>query len=891
MTARRRLDDCGCCDGLGPETPVRIENPPAQPAIAYRVGTHSRFKATMLAALTSAFRPPLGSLNTREDADFSIGLIDAWATVGDVLTFYQERIANEAFLRTATERGSVLELARLIGYELRPGVAASAYLAFDLETAPGAPRQTVIPAGTQIQSVPGADEKPQIYETGDETITRPEWNAIRPLLLQPQKVGLKTVTVTVAGVGLGIERGEMVLLVAGPKVRGLRTVLRIVEDEEARTTHLQLLPGSVKSQKYVPAPAGSIGRVDSTQLPLDAPTIRQHVLERTWIAADLAAQAAARHWDFDELTKIVHEQLAASPGPTVELYRFRERAAVFGHNAPDWNSLPGTLRFGEWVKVAGGAVEFKPPAYPSSWEGRTLAAEAGKKGYLFLDSTHPKWTKGGWLALASAAKTAPFGIKENVELSLARFTINAKTTRLLLDSTKGLSAFTIRGTTVHGDSEQLSLAPVPIPNPVGGSRIELNGFYLGLERGRPVLVTGEPVGQPGVVAHEVVTLAAVTIEGGRTVLQLEEALSRTYVRKTVTINANVVLATHGASKEEVLGSGDATEPYQRFKLRQPPLTYVTAPTPSGGETTLRVYVDDVRWHELPSLYGRDPRDRVYITRHESDGGTTVEFGDGRSGARLPSGPENVVARYRKGISLEGLVRADQLTLPLTRPLGVRTVTNPLSAEGADDPEPRDAARANAPTTVLTLDRVVSLQDYESFAQAFSGIAKALATRIADATGSLVLLTLAGPNGVVIEPDGILTGNLRKAIVRFGDVGVRFRIAAYRPVLFQLTAKIKIDPDHLPERVVDAVTRTLQERFSFEARAFGQPVSQSEVEAAIQSVDGVVAVDLDKLFRTDTPSPEIAPRIFATVPASGDVPLLGAELLTLDPRRLDVTVMP
>ena len=49
-------------------------------------------------------------------ARLPIALLDAWATVGDVLTFYQERIANEGYLRTATERRSVLELARLVGY-------------------------------------------------------------------------------------------------------------------------------------------------------------------------------------------------------------------------------------------------------------------------------------------------------------------------------------------------------------------------------------------------------------------------------------------------------------------------------------------------------------------------------------------------------------------------------------------------------------------------------------------------------------------------------------------------------------------------------------------------------------------------------------------------------
>ena len=59
---------------------------------------------------------PLLALTARDPSDPSIALLDGWATVGDVLTFYQERIANEGYLRTTTERRSVLELSRLTGY-------------------------------------------------------------------------------------------------------------------------------------------------------------------------------------------------------------------------------------------------------------------------------------------------------------------------------------------------------------------------------------------------------------------------------------------------------------------------------------------------------------------------------------------------------------------------------------------------------------------------------------------------------------------------------------------------------------------------------------------------------------------------------------------------------
>ena len=113
-----------------------------------------RFKASLLARLSGTDYPALAELTTRSDDDYTIALCDAFAGLGDVLTFYQERIANEIY-RTATERRSVLELARLIGYHRSPGVAASTWLAFTLQTAPGqpaiGPAAVVIPVGTRLQ--------------------------------------------------------------------------------------------------------------------------------------------------------------------------------------------------------------------------------------------------------------------------------------------------------------------------------------------------------------------------------------------------------------------------------------------------------------------------------------------------------------------------------------------------------------------------------------------------------------------------------------------------------------------------------------------------------------------------------------------------------------------
>src|SRR5580704_11971324 len=128
---------CGCCSGISVLTPQGQSNLPGLPAIAYRTGRWATFKESMLARLSSAKYPALAGLKTRDNDDFSIALLDASSMMLDILTFYQERLANESYLRTATQLQSLTELARLIGYQPAPGVGASVYLSFTLQAAPG----------------------------------------------------------------------------------------------------------------------------------------------------------------------------------------------------------------------------------------------------------------------------------------------------------------------------------------------------------------------------------------------------------------------------------------------------------------------------------------------------------------------------------------------------------------------------------------------------------------------------------------------------------------------------------------------------------------------------------------------------------------------------------
>src|SRR5216683_4934909 len=130
---------CGCCSGISVATPVGEKNLPGLSAITYRTGTWATFRESMLARLSGSDYPALAYLKTRDTDDFSIALLDASSVVLDILTFYQERLANESYLRTATQLRSLTELARLIGYQPAPGVGSLVYLSFSLSSASGSP--------------------------------------------------------------------------------------------------------------------------------------------------------------------------------------------------------------------------------------------------------------------------------------------------------------------------------------------------------------------------------------------------------------------------------------------------------------------------------------------------------------------------------------------------------------------------------------------------------------------------------------------------------------------------------------------------------------------------------------------------------------------------------
>jgi hypothetical protein len=337
-----------------------------------------------------------------------------------------------------------------------------------------------------------------------------------------------------------------------------------------------------------------------------------------------------------------------------------------------------------------------------------------------------------------------------------------------------------------------------------------------------------------------------------TSVQLESSLRNIYDRSSVTVYGNVVSATHGQTIEnEVLGSVDIRQGNNSFMLKQKPLTYTSSiAAEEGTPDTLTVQVNQVAWQQAVSLHDQSASERVYVVRHDSQDNTIIIFGDGFQGAHVPGGREHITATYRVGSGTAGNVPAGSLTLLRTRPPGIQQVTNPLPASGGRDVEAPDMAGINAPRHIQTLQRIVSLSDYERFTQIFAGIDKVQARSLWNGRARLLHITVAGENGAPVQSDSRLYAELQAAInAAVTSPAPVVHIDTFEPLLIQIRATLVLAAASASRAssIVTEATQTLATSFGFYARELGQPLALAQVIAVAQAIDGVLAVKMEALF--------------------------------------------
>ncbi len=860
-------------------------NPPGRSRIDYRLGTHARFLEAMLRRLPSqevndagstAF--PLAQLLTEAAEDPAIALVDAWAVVEDILAFYQERLANEGFLRTAVERSSLRELAEMIGYRPAPGVAASVGLAFEVETAAGAPGRATVPAGTRALSLPDGGSLPQAFETSETVEVRAVWNAMRPRMSKP--IDAYASELWFDGTNTQLQPGDWVIVERKGVAPSTRRVTTVTPLQDERRTRVELAspaakgppPGVVKTYFSLE----SLGEVKTFDPPLAVigekplPEVTGMKVSSTWLAA-------YREQNGQDLVESNHH-LAAREDAPIRVKVLREHVGFFGHNAAAYPTLASQMRM----------------TFPKTWEGSSIWSTGrnpehrNDSSVLFLEREVRSLSAGQYLVVSSPSKlpelirassedvhskdqymgpfaTGPTLYKITDVRSTTRtdYGVTAKTSRVVVTRVETEGAkdphpvnaprFYFREAMASLGERTLDLVGQKDTTPLraGDTAIELDGYVPDLFVGQRLMLSGERMDLPGVTSVEEHAIDDIEHElsPGRvwTTIRLVAQLAHPYVRETVRINGNVVPATHGETHIEVIGSGDAAVPNQRFRLQRAPLTHVPSTTGRGSRSTLEIWVGGVQWTQVDSLFELGPDDRSFVVDLDDAGITHVVFGDGINGALLPTGLENVEARYRFGLGLAGHVGAGKIVLLQARPLGVRAVTNPRPADDAEDPEPRDRIRRNAPLTVRTFDRVVSATDYEDFAEAFAGVGKARATRLWRGDREIVHLTVAAADGSPASPT--LRARLAEAIRSHADPSQRFQIDAHVPVSFSLEVAVQVEPTHESADVIARVRQHLTQAYGFASRAIAQSVSHAEVMTLVQRTPGVAACRIEALRLT------------------------------------------
>jgi hypothetical protein len=942
--------------GLDPDH----ENLPGKISINYRLGDHPIFLRHMLNQLPTRMikgkkingtdepdRWPLARIFTGDSEDPTVALLDACAVVADVITFYQERIANEAFLRTATERRSVLELARSVSYELKPGVSASTYVVFTVDDTVDKGKTVKIPKGTKIQSIPPPDKLPQTFETTEDLEASADLNVLRPQRTEPAKLKIDDKKILLKGTSTGLKPGDYILLVGDERKKNpfserwdFRQVSSVTPDPDKGTTVVEWQDGLGWRSPYgkhviMPSEENTSCyalRQRAALFGYNAPDWRAmpEVVKDAYLASGTDKEKPdikeSVQWPgFDLLSLCPTKNNSIKKGLRGEYFRSEKYSGLLEYN-PVVSSLPHTItkkdvksaRLTGLIKTYEGAInaEYKfsinTPENAKLWINNTLVVNKSKgredngsikldpeKYYfitlkchageglesidlqwtppnkkecpilkdhlynyhafpIYLDASYPQILADSWLVMSIPGYQELYRVDSVAEDSQANFTMSAKTTCVsLIGENICLYNNRIRETAVYAVSDELEIADVPIDDVISDKTIELDRIVDGLGPGK-VLVISEKDGEKGQPKSEQIELQEVknpeegnTIEGG-TILTLKSPLLNSYKPDNMVIYANAVKVTHGETINEVLGSGDGSVTYQKFTLKKPPLTYISSK--NGALSTLEVRVNDILWNESPALYSKDEKSQNYMVRIDNDSKATITFGDGKQGARLPTGVENITATYRSGIGEDGQVDAGTLTILQSRPLGIKEVTNPLPGTGAEDPEKLEMARLNVPKEALTMGRIVSLQDFEDYARAYPGIGKAQAVSIWTGSMNVVCITIASAFSEPVEHNSTLFSDLSGSIDRVRDPIQEVRIETYKPVFFDVEALLKIDPVYKSDLVKESVKKALRDAFSFDRRTFGQGVTEAELVNVIQAVPGIIAAKLDKISVPDASQP-------------------------------------
>jgi Baseplate J-like protein len=776
------------CDGF--THPAVLFNPPGRDAIAYRVGNYITFRRALLQSLAN--ENELTQWRPGAQHDLAVQLVEWWAYLADILTFYNERIANESYLRTADLPESVQGLIQILGYRPRPGIGASGVVAALIN----APKPFTLPQGFQIQSKPGPGKQPQIFELAVDTLVKPLDGIAATPIANPSL--LTGASVLLKGSVTTVKVDERLLLLkkgwSGVGSYALVTVKQVQPETD---------PDGKTNTRVTFTSTPALGDALAQGFRLLKSNQSAHVWQHP-TSPNVAIGSNSVH--LDAITR------QAKVGEPV-LFEVPLLTGVIGV------ATSGQIRRDRVLAISTVVIQPSPQLVSTT------------------EYTEVIWYANGNPADPTKQPTPP--LPANVPL--------IPIPHSQLTFTPGLSGIWDAQKSriiVYYDWQdvgQLIATPAKNFHSTDARIMPASAIAFFPSNQRPILL--EDANDKGLAAK-------VTADNSPPVLQLTDLTEANLaLEPPLRLLLNLLPVSRGQTViNEVLGSGNASFAGQEFTLKKAPLTYLLDSESASGKdykSTLRIWVNDIEWQEVPSFYGQPADARVFVTREDVEQKTHVLFGDWVNGAGLPTGNNNVVATYRYGSGQEA-PDAGTLNVIVKPYPNLKAIRNPVVVGGGADPDPPEQIRRYAPRSVLTFDRAVSGDDYETIAAQTPGVARARAywTWDDDEQRSLVVIYVGDDASAIAAANTAL----RNAADPNRPVLVKRAIA----IPIRINLSVQIDPTYAPPPVLLGVRTALLDTdrglFGSNTVRIGQSVYQSQIFATCLQVPGVQAVHALRFFK-------------------------------------------
>jgi hypothetical protein len=832
--------------------PLRIQNRAGLDHINFRIGNYADIREALLRNLDKD--PTLSAWTYRGADDPGIALLEGAAILGDVLTFYQELYANEAYLRTAHWRESISDLVRLLGYRLSPGLGGQATFAFEVKGT----KAVVVPENFPLKAEVTGLAKPADFETS-EALTAYPWlsrfNLFRPLSwpnVSPSTTEFFIETPDTSVSPVALKQGDRLIIGDAAPWSSLQlSNAEVVIVDSTRVLHGQTL---IKIK-------GALKRSSSIA------TVKAFKLGRTF-----------HHFGYNGPQKIINPPAAA----TATITGAPPTSITTNIPAPTETSISFSRRLDITTDTSGTRTvvpALSPNEFPLDAELQDLPT-----GVPFVIQAHVT----AWVSvppypsppLKSVDVTVVSTIADVKSVSATWGLLSATTSIVTLDDSIVLpfsfsNMSDIRTFLFHETlSPKLTLRAAPVEDT---ARLKGdNLLFLGTDaqaqslKGRRLFFA--PPGKEAFIASvtAVETEPSPSLEPRARVRRITIDKSVDYVdfpneKPVVIVYGNLADATQGKTEAEAaIGTGDSRQTFQTFKVPKAPLTYLISKGNSPPETPeLQIYVNQRLWKLVPTFFGRRYDEEIYIVREDEAGDTWVQFGDGKTGARLSSGVKNVTAKYRTGTGVYGPLKPDKKVQGGARVDGLDKIQMPGVSAGGSAPEDGDNAREAAPPKFQSLDRLVSLADFESEALAISGVTRATSSWQIEANVPAVFITVlmeSGREEEISAVEEVIAGyNLCRGPHRLPVI-----IREGRLLYVSVNVTYALDPTFREDVVTGAIQQALgaanlppaidtqstsdgtgrRGLFSLRRRRFGEVEYAKRIAGTVQNVAGVVWVEVN-----------------------------------------------